>query len=127
MSDRPLSQVVASGSGCSGPLAPLVATEEEYLERHGVGLSALGEPAMHKLPGVRESNRRRLIARQAGLDHAWSERRAALRREYRERVAAGTVRPPTRQERMVAVARGHEDRESVQAARRVCLREGWSW
>lgn len=54
-----------------------------------------------------------------------SEERNRLRESYASDIAAGLVREPTRQERIFAIASGHPDLISVQAARRICKKNGW--
>ena len=46
---------------------------------------------------------------------------------YRELLAAGRVRPPTRTERLIARANGHEDNDATQAARRLLAKMGIDW
>ncbi len=103
--------------------------EEAFLEAHGAGMADLGDPSLHRLPGLHDHHPARLsaIRRQAAADHAWQERRQALRREYAEQVARGAIRPPTRTERLLATAQGHPDNASVQAARRLLGRMGVDW
>jgi hypothetical protein len=54
-------------------------------------------------------------------------RRNELRQSYADEVEAGTVRPPSRVERLKRTAQGHPDNESVQAARRLLKKMGYSW
>jgi len=58
---------------------------------------------------------------------AWEQRMTAARAEYQEQVASGQRQPPTRIEQLKARARGHPDKASTQAARRVLEKQGISW
>ena len=81
----------------------IVMTECDYLAMHGCGMCDLGEPALHRLPGLSDGRRKR----------------DRLRAEYRLLVQRGLYRAPTRIERLQAIAGGHPDNPSVQAARRL--------
>ena len=99
----------------------IVMTECDYLAMHGCGMCDLGEPALHRLPGLSDGRRKRdeLIRRQAQKDCEWQAKRDRLRAEYRLLVQRGLYRAPTRIERLQAIAGGHPDNPSVQAARRL--------
>jgi hypothetical protein len=109
--------------------AQRIISEEGYLEQHGAGMADLGDPAIHRLPGLHDKHPSRLAAirRQASADQTWQQRRNALRNEYAELAAQGAVRPPTRTERLLATAQGHPDNDSVKAARRLLDKMGVSW
>lgn len=57
----------------------------------------------------------------------WAADRALLLYEYQQLLAAGQVRQPTREEQLIARARGHPDRQDVQAAQRILQRQGITW
>lgn len=57
----------------------------------------------------------------------WAADRALLLYEYQQLLAAGKVRQPTRAEKLIQTARGHPDRQDVQAARRLLQRQGIAW
>ncbi len=103
-----------------------VITEEDYLASKGCGMAALGEPALHRMPGqsAGHASRERNLRNQAEKDRAWMVRREELRQEYREKLALGEIRMPTRIERLKQVAAGRPDNESVQAARRLLAKKG---
>lgn len=46
---------------------------------------------------------------------------------YRQMLAEGKVRPPTRIERLITKANGHEDNAATQAARGLLTRYGVTW
>ena len=107
---------------------PEVITEEDYLTREGAPRMKGAEPALHRTPGgFPKGQREKHLARVQETMRANIERREQLREEYAEKVRTGEIRPPSRIERLVQVARGHEDRQDVQAARRLLEKEGVDW
>ena len=60
-----------------------------------------------------------IVDTQAQKDWELIERRRLLRLEYQQKVANGELRPPTRTEQLIQIAKGDESLESVQAARRL--------
>jgi len=104
-------------------LQPRVIDEEAFLTQNGASRQDIGECALHK--NIPEGNiRKRLIEAQAAKDRTLVEKRATLREEYRSKIAAGEIRPPSRIEQLIATANGHPDNESVQAARRLLVKQG---
>ena len=101
-----------------------ILTEEQYLERHGLGMAALGDVSLHRQPGGTPKSIAAAAKRQSQRDYAWQRARERLRQEYAEKVAEGSVRPPTRHERLRRAASGNPDNPSTQAARRVLARMG---
>ena len=95
-----------------------ILTEEQYLEQHGAGFD-FGDPGTHKLPGLSKGQRDRIARRVFERDEALALRREELRAAYRAEVEAGTVRPPSRLERLMETAAGPPGRPAVQAARRI--------
>jgi hypothetical protein len=57
----------------------------------------------------------------------WQAGRDKARREYARLVKSGRILPPTRIQKLIQRARGHSDRSSVQAARRLLKKQGLSW
>lgn len=109
--------------------APRVMSEQEYLDRKGVG-SPMSDYMTDKVKlrngtTARQRERMEKGADAARRDHA--ERRAAARAEYRRLVDSGRVRPPTSVEKALRTARGNPDNESVQAARRALKKRGYDW
>ena len=105
-----------------------VLTEEEYLALHGVPYLEGAEPALHRLPGGLPKSRKGKIMETTNRRMLENERRREeLRQAYAAEVEAGTVRPPSRVERLIRTAQGHPDNESVQAARRLLEKKGISW
>lgn len=95
-------------------------TFEQYALKHGLSLFDLGEPALHKANSrISRKQWNRLIERQKRADDIWYSKRQKLRSEYDRKVRSGEIEPLTRRERLEAIANGHPDNESVQAARRI--------
>lgn len=110
------------------PGASLVLTYEQFATMNGASRQDIGDAAFHNPAGhMPVSTWRRMVAQQAAKDRALIVRRAELQIEYDAKVAAGEIRPPSHREQTIARARGHEDNDSVQAARRICARRGWEW
>jgi hypothetical protein len=107
-------------------LNEMIADEEEYLAARGASRLGFGDSALHKnIPyGI---VRKRLLDHQLKKDQALMVKRDELRKEYKDKVEAGEVRPPTRFERLWAAAQGSEDNESVQAARRLLTKNWIDW
>jgi hypothetical protein len=106
-----------------------ILTEEEFLSSKGYGMSSLGDPAMHKLPGLSSgSNPRNILERNYAKKLAmWEEKRQELREEYQRLVSENQIRQPSRVEKLKRTALGHSDNESVKAARRILEKMGESW
>jgi len=64
------------------------------------------------------------LNRQRDKDINLCIRREKLRKEYQAKVERGELRPPTRTEKLIEIARGHIDNESVKAARRLLIKRG---
>ena len=105
---------------------PEIVSEEEFLSRNGASRSGFGEPALHRLPGESpgNANRERNLNRQKLKDRELANLRETLRSTFEEKVSLGEIRLPTRIERLTSTASGHDDLESVQAARRILAKMG---
>jgi hypothetical protein len=109
------------------PAVPVI-TYEQFAAMNGAARGDIGDAALHNPAGhMPRRTWKRFVALQAAKDHQVISRRAQLQVEYDQRVAAGEFRPPTGKEQTIATARGHDDNDSVQAARRICARRGWDW
>lgn len=109
-------------------MLPVVCTEEQYLARHGVGRDRIGDAGLHKTH-TRFSKKQwdKKLQHQSEIDTEVIKKRDALREQYRQKVAAGELRPPTRIERLQSIAAGHPDNEAVQAARRILASMEIEW
>lgn len=104
-----------------------VIDEETWLARQGASRMDLGDPAIHRQPGGTPKSIAKNAQNQARKDHALIARRTELREQYEELVRVGEIRPPTRLERLAAIAKGHPDNPSVQAARRLLAKHTQSF
>jgi hypothetical protein len=107
-----------------GEIMTEIMTEESYLARKGASSLGFGDSALHKNRGKSERAWQANLSRQGQKDSELMELRQKLRLEYAEKVQKGELRPPTRIEQLVMTAKGHEDLESTQAARRILLKKG---
>ena len=106
----------------------IIQSEEEYLQARGFG--ALSDYTIDKdrIPHG-ETNRQRIKR----LDNcqkaitAFYEAKQAARREYRQKVERGEIRPPTALQTALQVAQGNEESEQTQAARRLLAKRGIDW
>ena len=106
----------------------LVLDEESYLAMNGAGMSQIGDASLHMRTSRQSPDMwKRYVVRQAETDAAVVVRRAVLRSEFATKVDAGEIRIPTATEQLIARACGHEDNDSVQAARRICERKHIDW
>jgi hypothetical protein len=105
-----------------------VIDEEAYLSINGACRNDIGDSALHKNKGNNSDKQwSKLVNYQAEKDRELISRREKLRLEYKEKVSKGEIRPPSRVERLLSIAAGHEDNASVQAARRLLEKQGISW
>lgn len=97
-----------------------IITEEQYLSQNGACRQDIGDPALHKNRGaMSDKTWASIVDAQANKDWELIERRRVLRLEYQQKAANGELRPPTRTEQLVQIAKGNPEHESVQAARRL--------
>lgn len=106
-----------------------VMSEQEYLDRAGVG-SVMSDYMTDKIKlrnGTTQNQRAALEREATRARDDYATRRAAARAEYASKVKSGELRPPTSIESMMRVARGHQDNDSVKAARRALKKRGYDW
>lgn len=113
----------------SGRTTQAVMSEDEFLAIKGLG-STMSDYMLDKtrLPHgetARQRKQRYKEAERAMNEH--TKLRDEARAEYRRLLESGKVRPPTRIEEMMRTARGFEENESVQAARRALKKRGINW
>lgn len=111
-------------------------TEEEYLALKGLG-SPMSDYMLDKMRIPHGETARQMAKRKQEAERAMEEHAAqkeAARKEYREKIANGELREPTKEEAeqkridaLVKTANGHDDNPSVQAARRVLDKRGIEW
>jgi hypothetical protein len=99
--------------------------EETYLSINGACRQDIGDAAFHKNKGNNSDKTwSKMVNAQAEKDRNLIKRREELRKEYWEKVNTGELRPPTRFEKLISIANGHPDNESVIAARRILDKNG---
>lgn len=98
-------------------------TFEEFAAINGASAQGFGDAGNHRR-GERHSGKtwNRVLEVQRAKDVALYERRAELRKEYTAKVISGEIMPPTRRERIIAIAAGNPDLASTQAARRLVVK-----
>lgn len=106
----------------------VIMDEETYLSINGASRQDIGEPALHKnRGGASDKVWSKIVQRQAAKDYIILQKREELRKEYADKVVEGVLRPPTRREKLIATANGHEDLPSTHAARRILEKIGIKW
>jgi len=103
-----------------------VVSEESYLAQKGAGRQGIGDPALHKNIG-QGRQKKKLVERQAEKDRELLIKRGELRKEYKEKVERGEIRPPTTTERLLETAQGMPELEATKAARRLLEKKGINW
>lgn len=103
-----------------------VMTYETFAAINGASRQSIGDAGLHRA-NKNENTQKRFVMAQAKQDHELMIRRGNLRIEYERLVETGKLRPPTSLESSMAIANGHEDNASTQAARRVLTRKGFDW
>lgn len=111
----------------TGKKEPEVMDFETFATKRDAGMLDLGDVARHRQPGATEKSRAKLSERTLQEGRAWQERRDAARKEYSELVARGEIRPPSHIEEAMSAARGPDESEIAQAARRVLTKRGIDW
>lgn len=98
-------------------------TFEEFAARNGASAQGFGDAGNHRR-GERHSDKTwaRVLQVQHDKDAELYSKRAELRKLYTAKVIAGEIVPPTNRERIIAIAGGHPDLPSTQAARRIVER-----
>ena len=107
---------------------PLILTEDEFLNLNGATFLKGAEPALHRIPGGLPKRTKRFYLDKVQSDMKTnSQRREELRLEYRRRVKAGEIQPPTRIQLWLEQAHSFEEHEATHAARRMLAKRGIDW
>lgn len=130
---EPLTAIVEPEESFVGGVAPSDAPVQTF----AAFCVARGRPELISVPQEASLHRgshhvsgaaaRRAKRRQEQELALWAADRATLLHQYQQLLAAGQVRQPSRTERLIEKARGHPDRQDVQAARRILQRQGIAW
>lgn len=108
---------------------PVKMSLDEFYARNGCPYAVSGYSLdKFKLPyGKKDWKARRDDSNASKELDDYYEKRKETKRTYYELVDEGKIIPKTSDERMIEKAQGHSDNESVQAARRMCLKKGIDW
>jgi len=99
-----------------------VLTFEEFATQRGLAPS-WGDAGLHSgAAHVPKRSRKRHLQLVAEKDAALQRARDLLRDVYAGRVEQGLIKPPSHYQRIRKTAMGHQDNESVQAARKILLK-----
>ena len=102
--------------------------EETYLSIKGASKLNIGDSAFHKNKGSHSDKTwSKMIDAQSEKDRKLIIRREELRKEFWQKVENGELRPPTRNEKLIATANDYPDNECVIAARRLLEKKGIDW
>ena len=102
--------------------------EETYLSINGASRQDIGDSAFHKNKGNNSDKTwSKMIDTQSEKDRKLIAKREELRKEYWQKVENGELREPTRNERLIATAKGNPDNECTIAARRLLEKKGIDW
>lgn len=105
-----------------------VMDEETYLSIKGASRQDIGDSAFHKNKGNHSDKTwSKMIDAQSEKDRKLIIKREELRKEYWQKVENGELRPPTRNEKLIATANGNPDNECTIAARRLLEKKGIDW
>lgn len=108
-------------------MTELVMTEEMYLSINGASRLGIGDSALHKNKGNNSDKVwSKIVDNQVKKDKELLLKREELRKEYAQKVANGQIRPPTRIEKLISIARG-EECEARESARRILEKNNISY
>ena len=102
---------------------------EDYLSRLGLHspISDYMDDKIRNPRGLTESQKKQLQKDAAIAAEEYQTKRGEAIRQYGSLVAEGKITPPSNLDRLLAVANGHPDNESTQAARRALKKRGYNW
>lgn len=125
--------IIKSNKGVSSAVAM---SEDEYLASKGLN-GNITDYMLDKLriPHSETARQQKLREKEAARVRAdFDNQKEEARKEYRQKIAKGELRQPTKQEakereiaKLIKTANGHEDNPSVQAARRSLAKRGVDW
>lgn len=106
----------------------IIQSEDDFLLSRGFGALSDYVIDKDKIPHgetMRQRNKRISDCQKAIT--VFYEAKQEARREYRQKVERGEIRPPTALETALQVAQGNADSEQTQAARRLLAKRGVDW
>lgn len=102
---------------------------DQYLAQQGVS-SPISDYMLDKLRiphGLTYRKQKELIQGNQKAADDYAKKRNRCIQEYRTMVELGKIMPLSRAEQLIKTANGHPDKQSTQAARRVCDKRGIDW
>lgn len=117
-----------SGRGGSG-VQPKKTTLDEYLGTLGLSspISDYMDDKIRNPHGMTERQKKQFQKDAAAAADEYQKKRSAAIKEYQAGVKSGKIVEKSRIDVLLDRARGHEDNESTQAARRALKKRGINW
>lgn len=117
-----------SGRGGSG-VQPKKTTLDEYLGVRGLSspISDYMDDKIRNPHGMTERQKKQFQKDAAAAADEYQKKRSAAIKEYQAGVKSGKIVEKSRIDVLLDRARGHEDNESTQAARRALKKRGINW
>nr|DAZ78074.1 MAG TPA: hypothetical protein [Caudoviricetes sp.] len=117
-----------SGRGGSG-VQPKKTTLDEYLGARGLSspISDYMDDKIRNPHGMTERQKKKFQKDAAAAADEYQKKRSAAIKEYQAGVKSGKIVEKSRIDVLLDRARGHEDNESTQAARRALKKRGINW
>ena len=119
----------SGGAGRSGGLKPQKTTLDEYLGARGLSspISDYMDDKIRNPHGMTERQKKQFQKDAAEAADEYQKKRSAAIKEYQAGVKSGKIVEKSRVDVLLDRARGHEDNESTQAARRALKKRGINW
>lgn len=117
-----------SGRGGSG-VQPKKTTLDEYLGARGLSspISDYMDDKIRNPHGMTERQKKQFQKDAAAAADEYQKKRSAAIKEYQAGVKSGKIVEKSRIDVLLDRARGHEDNEATQAARRALKKRGINW
>lgn len=117
-----------SGRGGSG-VQPKKTTLDEYLGARGLSspISDYMDDKIRNPHGMTERQKKKFQKDAVAAADEYQKKRSAAIKEYQAGVKSGKIVEKSRIDVLLDRARGHEDNESTQAARRALKKRGINW
>lgn len=117
-----------SGRGGSG-VQPKKTTLDEYLGARGLSspISDYMDDKIRNPHGMTERQKKQFQKDAAAAADEYQKKRSVAIKEYQAGVKSGKIVEKSRIDVLLDRARGHEDNESTQAARRALKKRGINW
>ena len=119
----------SGGAGRRGGLQPQKTTLDEYLGARGLSspISDYMDDKIRNPHGMTARQKKQFQKEAAAAADEYQKKRSAAIKEYQNGVKSGKIKEKSRVDVLLDRARGHEDNESTQAARRALKKRGINW